>query len=80
MIDSLIPNNSIPNKFEFECKTWIVYALNKNLYYRAIAFPIGGGDPRWFSNNELNEIISVQKIANKYYGTDKSLYETNVDK
>lgn len=32
----------------------------QNLYYRALLLPIGGGDPRWFSNAELVDHFEIK--------------------
>lgn len=56
MNDQMIPDAAIPQQIEAQERRWLVIDRMQNFHYRALLLPIGGGDPRWFSNSELREL------------------------
>ena len=57
MTKELLPDRLLPTRFKWKGVKWIVFDKMQNYHYRVIALPCGGGSPRWFTNDEVIEIL-----------------------
>jgi hypothetical protein len=60
MNNTLISDEEIPKVFRIDGRAHVVLSTMKNVHYRILVLPTGGGDPKWLSNDTVRSLLGCK--------------------